>query len=94
MSEKIGRLGIHVVDSSANFLQMIFDSESFAAEFAGACLNRGLILRHTPAFGVPEGVRINSGTDGETEFALDIIEVVYHQLKDTPASHNCTSFIP
>lgn len=94
MSDRIGRLGIHVVDSSANFMQMIFDSESFAAEFAGACLERGLILRHTPAFGVPEGVRINSGTDGETEFALDIIEVVYHQLKDTPASRNCTSFIP
>lgn len=94
MSDRLCRIGIHVIESVANFVQMIFESESFACEFTAACLERGLILRHTTAFGVPEGVRMNSGTDQETEFALDIIEAVYHQLSDTPASRNCTSFIP
>ncbi|MFQ5606508.1 MAG: histidinol-phosphate transaminase, partial [Candidatus Zixiibacteriota bacterium] len=82
MSAGLNDLGIRFIQSRANFLSMIFDSEELARSFTSACLNRGLILRHTNTFGVPEGVRMNSGTDDETSFALNIIADVYPGLAD------------
>jgi len=75
------RLGIRYVPTTANFLLMIMPSEGFAQAFFQECLNRGLIVRHVASFGIPEGVRINSGTIDETEFALQIIEDVYAELQ-------------
>jgi len=70
-------LGIKVPESHANFLMFAFESPLFAAQFTEACLTRGLILRHVESFGVPDGVRINSGTDEETEFAERVINEVF-----------------
>jgi histidinol-phosphate/aromatic aminotransferase/cobyric acid decarboxylase-like protein len=43
-------------------------------------LNRGLILRHVKPFGIPNGIRINSGTMEETDYALNVISEVYPAL--------------
>jgi histidinol-phosphate aminotransferase len=75
--KKFDEIGIKYVPTSANFLLLIFPSFDAAYEFNSECLNRGLILRHVDSFGIPEGVRINSGTDEETDFALNVIEEVY-----------------
>lgn len=75
------RLGIKYVPTTANFLLLIMPSEEFAQAFFQKCLNRGLIVRHVASFGIPEGVRINSGTIDETEFALQVIEEVYAELQ-------------
>lgn len=76
------KAGLYFVPTSANFLMMVMPSEEAAFEFTNECLNRGLILRHVKPFGIPEGVRINSGTIDETEFALDIINQVTKLLKN------------
>ncbi len=49
--------------------------------------NRGLILRHVNTFGIPNGIRINSGTDEETEFALNVIGEVYPMLAEKHKLH-------
>lgn len=77
MKQKFKELGIEQVPTAANFSMLIFPSEEFAADFNNECLNRGLILRHVNTFGIPNGVRINSGTEVETDFALDVISEVY-----------------
>ncbi len=59
---------------------MLMPSEEIAADFSEKCLNMGLILRHVKPFGIVNGIRINSGTEDETKFALDVITKVYRNL--------------
>lgn len=77
----LDRLGIKYVPTTANFLLLLMPSEEFAQAFFQECLDRGLILRHVIAFGIPQGVRINSGTIDETKFALGVIEDVHARLQ-------------
>jgi histidinol-phosphate aminotransferase len=80
MKYKFDELGISYIPTSANFFLLLFPTEEFASEFNAECLNKGLILRHVKSFGIPNGIRINSGTDEETDFALKVIEIVYESL--------------
>lgn len=82
MQTKFDELGINYVPTSANFFMMLFPNEEFTVDFNNECLTRGLILRHVNTFGIPNGIRINSGTIEETEFALNIIEEVNNILMD------------
>lgn len=82
MAFRLTELGLTPVPSSANFLLVVLPTEQMASEFNQGCLDRGLIVRHVKSFGIPNGVRINSGTDEETAFALAVIEEVYEQLAE------------
>ena len=82
MKAKFDELGIEYIPTYANFYLMLFPSEAFVNEFHNECLNRGLILRPVNTFGITNGIRINSGTEEETEFAITIIEEVYSTLID------------
>lgn len=84
-------IGIEFIDSVTNFFLLIFPTEQIAEDFSIGCLDRGLILRSTKSFGAPCGVRINSGTDAETEFALEVMRDVYQKIKDAHPSQNLTS---
>jgi len=80
MKVKFNELGISYLPTAANFYLLLLPSEEFAIKFNDECLNRGLILRHVKSFGIPNGIRINSGTQEETEFAINVIEQVYKKL--------------
>jgi histidinol-phosphate aminotransferase len=80
MIKKFNELGIDQVPTSANFVLLVFPSEEFTFDFNEECLNRGLIVRHVKSFGIPNGIRINSGTMEETDFALNIISEIYPAL--------------
>lgn len=80
MKEKFLELGIEQIPTDANFILIIFTNEEFTTDFNEECLNRGLIVRHVKSFGIPNGIRINSGTMEETEFALNVISEVFPAL--------------
>ncbi len=80
MKKKFDELNIEYVPTSANFYILVFPTEEFASDFNEKCLNKGLILRHVNTFGIPNGIRINSGTDEETDFALNVISEIYPRL--------------
>ncbi len=80
MKTKFDELGIKQVKTSANFIMILMPSEEFAGCFYENCLKRGLIVRHVKPFGIPNGIRINSGTEDETTIALEIIEQVYGEM--------------
>jgi histidinol-phosphate aminotransferase len=82
MAKKFDELGMDYVPTSANFYLLLFPNEDFAAEFTSECLNRGLILRHVHSFGIPDGIRINSGTMEETDFALRVIQEVHSLMNE------------
>ncbi|MBI5266643.1 MAG: aminotransferase class I/II-fold pyridoxal phosphate-dependent enzyme [candidate division Zixibacteria bacterium] len=77
MRTRFEQLGIVQIPSVANFILMLFPSASLAEQFNAGCLDRGLIVRHVAGFGIPNGIRMNSGTEDETEFALEVIEKVH-----------------
>lgn len=80
MSARFDELGIEYIKSHANFILLLMPSEKFAESFFEECLHQGLIVRHVKPFGIPNGIRINSSTPDETEFALQVIEKVHAQL--------------
>lgn len=80
MEQKFDELGIKRIKTYCNSILLLMPNEAFAEQFFLRCLDRGLIVRHVKSFGIPEGIRINSGTADETSFALDIIAEVYPQL--------------
>lgn len=74
------KCNIMQIESFTNFILTIMPTKNFAQQFTEECMNRGLIVRHVDTFGVPNGVRINTGTIEETEFACEIVEKVYTLL--------------
>ena len=82
MQRRFAELQIQQLPTSANFIMLIMPSENFALEFFEQCLKRGLIVRHLAGFGIPNGIRINSGTDDETDFALNVVAEVYSAMID------------
>lgn len=80
MKRKFDELGIEQVPTAANFILLLFPSEEFTIKFNEECLNKGLIVRHVNSFGIPNGIRINSGTMEETDYALEVISEIYPAL--------------
>lgn len=71
------RIGINFKkETYGNFFMMIFGNEKEALAFNEQCLRRGLILRPLGSFGIPQGVRINTGTMEENKKAISIIESI------------------
>ncbi|OGC93698.1 MAG: histidinol-phosphate transaminase [candidate division Zixibacteria bacterium RBG_16_53_22] len=83
MISRFNELGIRLLPTYANFLLLVMPSEEFARTFYEECLNNGLILRHVKPFGMPNGIRISSGSKDETLFALKIIEEVYQNMTNS-----------
>lgn len=59
--------------SAGNSYLIWFAGAEKAGQFFQAALSRGLVTRPLNAFGVPNGIRINTGTDRENKFAVDIM---------------------
>jgi histidinol-phosphate aminotransferase len=81
MKSKFDRLGIKWVETFANFLLLVFPSEKSAHDCFEGCLEKGVLVRHVKGYGIPEGVRINSGTEEETRYALEVIEQAYSKMR-------------
>lgn len=81
MVAKFAELGIDQVPASANFVLLNFPSEAFARELVLGCMEQGLILRQVGAFGLPQSIRINTGTEDETSFALQVFTDVYDRVR-------------
>jgi histidinol-phosphate aminotransferase len=78
--QEFERLSLNFVRNSyANFFMLVFDDDIKAEHFTNQCLERGLILRHLDRFGLPQCVRINTGTMEENKLAIAIIESVLGQ---------------
>lgn len=80
--KEFDRLGIaYKKETYGNFIMMIFKDEKQALKFNDECLKKGLILRPLGSFGIPQGVRINTGTIVENKHAMEIIGKVWGEVK-------------
>lgn len=75
LTEEIGRLGIQVTPSVANFLLMHFPATGpRTADAADRHLkSRGLILRRVTAYGLPNAVRLTVGTEAENRAVVSAL---------------------
>lgn len=93
MSQRFEKLGISYVGGQANFYLLLFPNEKQAVSFNSACLDHGLIVRYVKPFGLDAGVRINTGTEEETIFALDVIEKVIVESQHNSPRNSSTEQI-
>jgi histidinol-phosphate aminotransferase len=74
-------LGVQVIPSDANFVMTVWESESEARRVTEELLGEGVIVRPLGAFGIPNAVRISTGTEPENLEFLDAMEKVMSPAK-------------
>ena len=76
MKKSFDNYGLEYLPSVANFLTLVFKNEKAAKLFCNSMLRRGVILRHLSGFGLPECVRVTTGTKEENSIFFDHISHV------------------
>jgi len=71
LTEALGELGYEVAPSNANFVMIVMAGEQHAARLTDALLGRGIIVRPLGAFGLPQCLRISTGTREDNELLVE-----------------------
>jgi histidinol-phosphate aminotransferase len=74
LTEALTRLGLKVVPSEANFVMVELESVEQAGRFTQDLLGQGIIVRPLGAFGLPNCVRISTGTDEANQCCAEAME--------------------
>ncbi len=77
LSKGLSELGIQVVPSEANFIMTVLPTEQEANRISEELLSLGVVVRPLSAFGLPNCIRISTGTDEDNRFAVDAMRRVY-----------------
>ena len=68
LSESFSGMGLQMPPSDANFVMLVL---SDAARVTDQLLRQGIIVRGLSAFGLPNAIRISTGTDEENQLLVD-----------------------
>jgi histidinol-phosphate aminotransferase len=71
------QMGFEVVPSEANFVMVPLESAQVASWLTEELLRRGVIVRPLAAFGLPNCVRISTGTDEENQTLIGALEQLH-----------------
>jgi histidinol-phosphate aminotransferase len=69
-------LGFEPVPSHANFVMVPLENEEQAQRMSESLLKRGIVVRPLRAFGLPQCIRVSTGTDEENQMFLDTVKEV------------------
>jgi histidinol-phosphate aminotransferase len=61
---------------------LVFDGEHQAGRFVEGMLQRGIVVRPLRAFGLPNCVRVSTGTDEQNAWCLEGAEAVLTKRSD------------
>ena len=70
LSDKLRGMGHDIPPSDANFVMLPLGSEQDAKQITERLLRQGIIVRHLAAFGLPQAIRISTGTDEENQLLV------------------------
>jgi histidinol-phosphate aminotransferase len=73
LSRALRGMGLEVVPSEANFVMLPLATEGDAEWLTRELTARGIIVRPLKAFGLPQCVRISTGTDADNEQCVEAI---------------------
>ena len=83
LRDSLRGLGLNCLDSHMNSVLLI-DPPILPAELEGALLRRGIIVRHTAGFGIPNGVRITVATPEENAIFIARLEIILREKLEIP----------
>ena len=70
-------LGLTIVPSQANFVMAVLPGEQEAARIFEELLAQGVVTRPLKAFGLPNCIRISTGTDEDNRLCVDAMRRTY-----------------
>ncbi len=79
LTDALSEMGFTVVPSHANFVMMPMASAAEAARLNEELLRRGVIVRPLNAFGLPQCIRVSTGTDEEMGLLLEAAREICQQ---------------
>ena len=74
LTESLAALGFNVVPPEANFVMVELSGEGQAARLTRDLMAQGVIIRPLKSFGLPQCIRISSGSDEENTRAVEAIQ--------------------
>ena len=74
LSESLRGLGMDVVPSDANFIMVVLSGEEQAQRMAHDLMAQGVIVRPLKSFGLPQCIRISTGTDDDNHRCIETIQ--------------------
>src|SRR5579872_2298604 len=74
LTDSIGGMGIPVVPSEANFFMIVLPGEEQAARFVHDLMAQGVIVQPLKSFGLPNCVRISTGSDEDNYRCVEAIQ--------------------
>jgi histidinol-phosphate aminotransferase len=77
LSEGLRELSMTVVPSQANFLMTVLPSEQDASRIFEELLSQGVVVRPLKAFGLPNCLRISTGTDEDNRLCVEAMKRSY-----------------
>lgn len=83
LRDSLRGLGLSCLDSHMNSVLLI-DPPIPPAELEIALLRRGIIVRHTAGFGIPNGVRVTVGTPEENVIFIARLEIILRDKLGIP----------
>ena len=76
LAHTLGELGLQAVPSEANFVLVPLESRDAAATLVDQLLRRGVIIRPMESWGLPQCVRISTGTDEDLDLLFEALREV------------------
>ncbi|MBZ5584815.1 MAG: histidinol-phosphate transaminase [Acidobacteriia bacterium] len=77
LSAAFQELGVPAAKSEANFIMIVLPGERDAKRIFEEMLAQGVVVRPLGAFGLPDCLRISTGTDAENELCVEAFRRVY-----------------
>jgi len=77
LSEGLRELGLPLAPSEANFVMIDMGSEREAMRMFEELLSQGVVVRPLKAFGLPNCLRISTGTDEDNRFCMEAFRRSY-----------------
>lgn len=81
LTNMLDKFGIKYINPKANYVMIIFDSYDDSIKFTDYCYNNKILVRQLSGFGINNGVRISTGNHLQMDYALEIFEKAFIELK-------------
>ena len=83
LTEGLAEIGITVVPSEANFVMAVLPGEPEACRTFENLLAQGVVVRPLKAFGLPNCLRISTGSDDDNLFCIEAFRRSYAAIAGT-----------
>ncbi|HYP14580.1 MAG TPA: histidinol-phosphate transaminase [Bryobacteraceae bacterium] len=81
LTECFRALGIETVDSDANFVMLVLETDKQASELLQRVLEGGVVIRPLRSFGLPQCLRVSTGTDEQNDRCVAAVRSAWESLE-------------